>query len=177
MKEDNPNQKYDVKKSRTTSSPPSKPAPVPSTRTCVTQWKAHSGREVVHQISTRNQEIRAEGGCLRLPRRRRYCGRFAATHSRVREGLRDRPSRQRRELAAIFSVCKTPEIVHAHVEFMQSIGCKPEVVLHNLGDISMVKRWLIDTGILEEPYYFRLALGNPGWGYIEDPTPCWRLLA
>ena len=31
-----------------------------------------------------------------------------------------------------------------------------------------MKRWLIDTRIAKRPYYFRLALGNPGWAYIED---------
>lgn len=72
-------------------------------------------------------------------------------------------------LTGDFSSCKTPEIVQAHVEYMQEIGCKPEIVLHNLGDISLVKRWLIDTGVAKAPYYLRLAVGNPGWGYMEDP--------
>jgi len=71
-------------------------------------------------------------------------------------------------LAGDFSVVQTPEIAKAHVGLMQEIGCKPELVLHNLGDISLMKRWLIDTGVAKKPYYFRLAVGNPGWGYIED---------
>ena len=60
---------------------------------------------------------------------------------------------------------------------MQEVGCKPEIVLHNLGDISLVKRWVIDTGILNKPYYFRLAVGNPGWGYIEDPDTMFQCLS
>ena len=72
-------------------------------------------------------------------------------------------------LAGDYSVLATPERVHASVKLMQEVGCKPEIVLHQLGDISLVRRWLIDTKILEEPYYFRVALGNPGWGYVEDP--------
>ncbi|MDY6863053.1 MAG: 3-keto-5-aminohexanoate cleavage protein [Thermodesulfobacteriota bacterium] len=72
-------------------------------------------------------------------------------------------------LTGNFVVSMTPELVKAHVEVMQDMGCKPEIVLHNVGDISMVKRWLIDTGLLQKPYSFRLAIGNPGWAYIEDP--------
>jgi len=72
-------------------------------------------------------------------------------------------------LAGDFSVVQTREICQTHVGFMQEVGCKPEMVLHNLGDLSLVRRWLIDTGVAKKPYYFRLAMGNPGWGYIEDP--------
>lgn len=72
-------------------------------------------------------------------------------------------------LTGDFSICRTPEIVQSTVEFMQEVGCKPEITLHNLGDISLVKRWLMDTGVAQKPYYFRIAVGNPGWGYIEDP--------
>ena len=64
---------------------------------------------------------------------------------------------------------QSEEIVQTTAQVMEEVGCKAEVVLHNLGDIAMVRRWLIDTGIVKEPYYFRLAVGNPGWGYIEDP--------
>jgi len=80
-------------------------------------------------------------------------------------------------LAGDFSICQTAEIATAHVELMQDIGCKPEFVLHNLGDISLVKRWLIDTGVAKKPYYFRLALGNPGWGYIEDPDTMFQCVS
>jgi 3-keto-5-aminohexanoate cleavage enzyme len=61
------------------------------------------------------------------------------------------------------------QLVQAHVEIMQDLDCKPEIVLHNTGDISLVKRWLIDSGLLKKPYSFRIAVGNPGWAYIEDP--------
>ncbi len=71
-------------------------------------------------------------------------------------------------LAGDFSACQTREAVQASVEVMQEVGCKPEIVLHNLGDLSLVKRWVVDTGIVKEPLYFRIAMGNPGWGYIED---------
>lgn len=79
--------------------------------------------------------------------------------------------------AGDFSAVQTREIAQAHAELMQEVGCKPEIVLHNVGDISLVKRWLIDTGVLEKPYSFRLAFGNPGWGYIEDPDTMFQCIS
>ena len=80
-------------------------------------------------------------------------------------------------LAGDFSVLQTREIAQAHVGLMQEVGCKPELVLHNLGDISLVKRWLIDTKVAKKPYCFRLAVGNPGWGYIEDPDSMFQCVS
>jgi 3-keto-5-aminohexanoate cleavage enzyme len=79
-------------------------------------------------------------------------------------------------LAGDFSVVMTREICQTHVGFMQEVGCKPEMVLHNVGDISLVRRWLIDTGVAKKPYYFRLAMGNPGWAYIEDPDSMFQCI-
>lgn len=72
--------------------------------------------------------------------------------------------------------CTNAEMVRAHVEIMQDVGCIPEIVLHNVGDISLARRWLIDTGVLKKPYSFRIAMGNPGWGYIEDQFSMAELL-
>jgi len=80
-------------------------------------------------------------------------------------------------LAGDFSVVMTREIVQTHVEFMQEVGCKPEMVLHNVGDLSLVKRWLLDTGVAKKPYNFRIAMGNPGWGYIEDPDSMFQCIS
>jgi 3-keto-5-aminohexanoate cleavage enzyme len=80
-------------------------------------------------------------------------------------------------LSGDFSVVQTPEIAQAHVGLMQEVGCKPEMVLHNVGDISLVKRWLIDTGVARKPYYFRIAVGNPGWAYIEDPDTMFQCVS
>jgi 3-keto-5-aminohexanoate cleavage enzyme len=80
-------------------------------------------------------------------------------------------------LAGDFSVVQTREIVQTHVGFMQEVGCKPEIVLHNVGDISLAKRWLLDTGVAKKPYSFRLAMGNPGWGYIEDPDSMFQCIS
>ena len=79
--------------------------------------------------------------------------------------------------AGDFSAVQTREIAQAHVGLMQEVGCKPELVLHNVGDLSLVKRWLIDTGVAKKPYYLRLALGNPGWGYIEDPDTMFQCVS
>ncbi len=79
-------------------------------------------------------------------------------------------------LAGNYTVAGNVRAVQAHVEVMQDVGCKPEVVMHNVGDISLVKRWLIDTKVLKKPYSFRIALGNPGWGYVEDPFAMAQLL-
>jgi 3-keto-5-aminohexanoate cleavage enzyme len=80
-------------------------------------------------------------------------------------------------LSGDFSVVMTREICQTHVGFMQEVGCKPEMVLHNLGDLSLAKRWLIDSGVAKKPYYFRLAMGNPGWGYIEDPDSMFQCVS
>ncbi len=72
--------------------------------------------------------------------------------------------------------CTNAQMVRAHVEIMQDVGCIPEIVLHNVGDISLARRWLIDTGLLKKPYSFRIAMGNPGWGYIEDQFSMIELL-
>jgi 3-keto-5-aminohexanoate cleavage enzyme len=72
-------------------------------------------------------------------------------------------------LSGEYSRVTDASIVQKSVDLIQECGVKPEIVMHNLGDISMVKRWLIDTKLLKRPSYFRLAVGNPGWGYIEDP--------
>ena len=80
-------------------------------------------------------------------------------------------------LSGDFSVVMTREICQTHVDFMQEAGCKPEMVLHNLGDLSLAKRWLIDSGVAKKPYYFRLAMGNPGWGYIEDPDSMFQVVS
>jgi 3-keto-5-aminohexanoate cleavage enzyme len=80
-------------------------------------------------------------------------------------------------LAGDFSVAQTSEIVQTIVGFMQEVGCKPEMNLHNVGDLSLVKRWLLDTGIAKKPYYFRVSLGSPGWGYIEDPDTMFQSIS
>ena len=52
---------------------------------------------------------------------------------------------------------------------MEDIAVKPEMVCHDLGDIDNARRWLIDTGIVKKPYYWRICMGEPGWGTVTNP--------
>lgn len=47
------------------------------------------------------------------------------------------------------------------VEALESCGVKPEIVIHSPGEIELAKRKLIDTGILQKPYYFIILFGLP----------------
>lgn len=46
------------------------------------------------------------------------------------------------------------------VKVLQENGCKPEIVIHGPGEIGLAKERLIDTGILEKPYYYIVLIGN-----------------
>jgi len=52
---------------------------------------------------------------------------------------------------------------------MEDIKVKPEMVCHDLGDIDNARRWLIDTNIVKKPYYWRICMGEPGWGTVTNP--------
>jgi 2-dehydropantoate 2-reductase len=54
-------------------------------------------------------------------------------------------------------------------KIMEDLGIKPEMVCHDLGDIDNARRWLIETGIVKKPYYFRLSMGQTGWGTVTNP--------
>ena len=47
------------------------------------------------------------------------------------------------------------------VKVMQDHGCKPEIVIHGSGEVGLAKQRLIDTGILQKPYYFIVLIGTP----------------
>lgn len=68
------------------------------------------------------------------------------------------------------------ECARAHAKIMQDVGCKPEIVVHDSGDVDNVRRWLIETKMLEKPYYWRVALGNPGWSTVFDPQSMMEIL-
>ena len=61
------------------------------------------------------------------------------------------------------------EYVKACATVMNKLGIKQEIAVHDHGDISNAKRWLIDTGLVEKPYYFRICMGNPGMASIDTP--------
>lgn len=54
-----------------------------------------------------------------------------------------------------------PQFVVPAVAALQEAGVKPQIVIHSPGEIELAKRRLIDTGILEKPYYFILLYGLP----------------
>lgn len=47
------------------------------------------------------------------------------------------------------------------VRALQDYGVKPEIGIHNSGEIELAKRKLIDTGLLAKPYYFIVLFGLP----------------
>jgi 3-keto-5-aminohexanoate cleavage enzyme len=47
------------------------------------------------------------------------------------------------------------------IQAIQDAGAKPQIVIHSPGEIELAKRWLIDTGLLEPPYYFIILYGLP----------------
>jgi uncharacterized protein (DUF849 family) len=53
------------------------------------------------------------------------------------------------------------EFVVPTVQALQEAGVKPEIVIHSPGEIELAKRWLIDTGLLQKPYYFIVLYGLP----------------
>lgn len=54
-----------------------------------------------------------------------------------------------------------PEFVVPAVTELQRVGVKPQIVIHSPGEIELAKRRLIDTGLLEKPYYFIVLFGLP----------------
>jgi len=63
-----------------------------------------------------------------------------------------------------------PETMKAHTKIAQELGIKPQIAVYNTGDIMTCKRNLIDTGILEKPYYWIIVIGLPGWSPIPNPS-------
>lgn len=47
------------------------------------------------------------------------------------------------------------------IQALQEFNCKPEIVIHSTGEVELAKRKLIDTGILQKPYYYIILYGLP----------------
>lgn len=47
------------------------------------------------------------------------------------------------------------------IKAVQEVGVKPMIAIHSSGEVELAKRKLIDTGILEPPYYFNILYGLP----------------
>ena len=70
------------------------------------------------------------------------------------------------------------EWVSAVIKTMQDNGSKPEIVIHGSGEVGLAKKRLIDTGLLEKPYYFIVLIGTPvdaglspfSYTYLPDPV-------
>lgn len=78
------------------------------------------------------------------------------------------------------------EWVTEAVKVIQDHGGKPEIVIHGSGEVGLAKQRLIDTGILQKPYYFIVLIGTPmdsgfsPFSYTYLPTPydmCKQLIA
>ncbi len=69
------------------------------------------------------------------------------------------------------------EWVTEAVKVLQDHGCKPEIVIHGSGEVGLAKQRLIDTGILQKPYYFIVLIGTPmdsgfsPFSFTYLPTP------
>lgn len=55
----------------------------------------------------------------------------------------------------------TKESAISHVEIMQELGQKPELVVHDTGSIEQARDWLIDSGVYKPPVLWRLCIGEP----------------
>jgi uncharacterized protein (DUF849 family) len=47
------------------------------------------------------------------------------------------------------------------IETCERLGVKPEIVVHDCGEIDLARRKLIDTGILQKPYNWIVLFGLP----------------
>jgi 3-keto-5-aminohexanoate cleavage enzyme len=61
------------------------------------------------------------------------------------------------------------KLVQAIAEYLQEKGAKCQVSIHDTGSIDNAKRFLIDTGILQKPYYWIILPELPGVLYMQGP--------
>jgi 3-keto-5-aminohexanoate cleavage enzyme len=78
-------------------------------------------------------------------------------------------------LAAIFwsntAMCVTKDAVQSHVDFMQSVNQKPELVVHDCGSIDQARDWLIDSGVYKyRPVLWRICVGEPHLTTFHNPV-------
>ena len=72
-------------------------------------------------------------------------------------------------LGNLLFVPSTSDATQGMAMIMEDIGIKPEMVCHSISDIDNARRWLIEPGIVKKPYYFRICMGQPGWGDVTNP--------
>jgi 3-keto-5-aminohexanoate cleavage enzyme len=59
--------------------------------------------------------------------------------------------------------------IQASAEYFQEKGIKVQVSIHDTGSIDNAKRFLIDPGILQKPYYWIILPALPGLLYMQSP--------
>jgi len=62
-----------------------------------------------------------------------------------------------------------PKLMQASAEYFQEKGVKVQVSVHDTGSISNAKRWLLDTGIVQKPYFWIILPALPGILFMENP--------
>jgi 3-keto-5-aminohexanoate cleavage enzyme len=60
----------------------------------------------------------------------------------------------------------TPEVIRGLAERMRERGIRPELEVFEPGMVSFARR-LLDQGLIEEPTYFNILLGNPGTSPLD----------
>lgn len=69
-----------------------------------------------------------------------------------------------------------PAAIKAQAEYFRALGKRVMVSIHDTASIDNVKRWLIDTDILEKPYFFGLLGDMPGMCYMPNPKAIFETL-
>jgi 3-keto-5-aminohexanoate cleavage enzyme len=62
-----------------------------------------------------------------------------------------------------------PKLMQASAEYFQEKGVKVLISVHDTGSISNAKRWLLDTGIVQKPYFWGILPALPGLLFMENP--------
>ena len=62
-----------------------------------------------------------------------------------------------------------PDILQGWVNFLQENGLKPELMAYSYKAYPRIKRWLVDTGILNKPYYINTTCGDHAY-FTSGPT-------
>lgn len=62
-----------------------------------------------------------------------------------------------------------PQYMQEKTKFVQDMGVKPMIALYGDGDFDNARRYLIDTGILEKPYYWNILPNLPGGSPMPNP--------
>jgi len=62
-----------------------------------------------------------------------------------------------------------PPTIKAQCEYFQALGRKVMVSVHDTASIDNIRRFLINPGILQKPYYFAILTDLPGMFFMPNP--------